>query len=279
MGKFIDLTGKKFGKLTVVSRNADKISPCGQRHTTWDCVCDCGNKTIVSSNNLRRGHTNSCGCLNLNRERFINLVGMRFGMLEVLHREDDYVKPSGRKILMWKCRCDCGNMVTVSGECLRHGNTKSCGCQRRNKFRTHGKSNTRLYEIWTDMKQRCLNSNQKVYKYYGGRGITICQEWIDDFMSFYDWALENGYQDNLTIDRIDVNGGYEPNNCRWLTMEAQLRNTRRNHFVEINGESHTIAEWARIYGISPQTINSRLRKGVSEQDAILIPVNRKRGIK
>ena len=129
------------------------------------------------------------------------------------------------------------------------------------------------------MKQRCLNSNQKVYKYYGGRGITICQEWIDDFMSFYDWALENGYQDNLTIDRIDVNGGYEPNNCRWLTMEAQLGNTRRNHFVEINGESHTIAEWARIYGISPQTINSRLRKGVSEQDAILIPVNRKRGIK
>ena len=279
MGKFIDLTGKKFGKLTVVSRNSDKISQCGQRRTTWNCVCDCGNKTIVSSNNLRRGHTNSCGCLNLNRERFINLVGMRFGMLEVLHREDDYVKPSGRKILMWKCRCDCGNMVTVSGECLRHGNTKSCGCQRRNKFRTHGKSNTRLYEIWTDMKQRCLNPNQKVYKYYGGRGITICQEWIDDFMSFYDWALENGYQDNLTIDRIDVNSGYEPNNCRWVTMETQLRNTRRNRFVEINGESHTIAEWARIYGINPQTINSRLRKGISEQDAILIPVKRKRGIK
>ena len=279
MGKFIDLTGKKFGKLTVVSRNADKISPCGQRRTTWNCVCDCGNKTIVSSNNLRRGHTNSCGCLNLNRERFINLVGMRFGMLEVLHREDDYVKPSGRKILMWKCRCDCGNMVTVSGECLRHGNTKSCGCQRRNKFRTHGKSNTRLYEIWTDMKQRCLNSNQKTYKYYGGRGITICQEWINDFMSFYDWSLENGYQDKLTIDRIDVNGGYEPNNCRWVTRETQLRNTRRNHFVEINGESHTIAEWARIYEINPQTINSRVRKGISEQDAILIPVKRKRGIK
>ena len=162
---------------------------------------------------------------------------------------------------------------------MRHGNTKSCGCQRRNKFRTHGKSNTRLYEIWTDMKQRCLNSNQKTYKYYGGRGITICQEWINDFMSFYDWSLENGYQDKLTIDRIDVNGGYEPNNCRWVTMETQLRNTRRNHFVEINGESHTIAEWARIYEINPQTINSRLRKGISEQDAILIPVKRKRGIK
>ena len=279
MGKFIDLTGKKFGKLTVVSRNADKISPCGQRHTTWNCVCDCGNKTIVSSNNLRRGHTNSCGCLSLKRERFDNLVGMKFGMLEVLNREDDYVKPSGRKILMWQCRCDCGRIVTVSGECLKYGNTKSCGCKRRNKFRTHGKSNTRLYEIWTDMKQRCLNPNQKTYKYYGGRGITICKEWIDDFMSFYDWALENWYQDKLTIDRIDVNGGYEPNNCRWVTMETQLGNTRRNHFVEINGESHTIAEWARIYGINPQTINSRLRKGISEQDAILIPVKRRRGIK
>ena len=279
MGKFIDLTGQKFGKLTVVSRNVDKISPCGQKYTTWDCVCDCGNKTIVSSNNLRRGHTNSCGCLNLNRERFNNLVGMRFENLEVLHRAEDYVKPNGRKILMWQCRCDCGNIVTVSGESLKYGNTKSCGCKRRNNFRTHGKSNTRLYEIWTDMKQRCLNPNQKTYKYYGGRGITICEEWLDDFMNFYDWAMENGYQDKLTIDRIDVNGKYEPNNCRWVTMETQLRNTRRNHFIEINGERHTIAEWARIYEINPQTINSRIRKGLSEQNAILLPVKRKRGKK
>ena len=141
------------------------------------------------------------------------------------------------------------------------------------------KTSKRLYSILSGMKSRCFSKNNPNFNHYGGRGITICQEWIDDFMSFYDWALENGYQDNLTIDRIDVNGGYEPNNCRWLTMEAQLRNTRRNHFVEINGESRTIAEWARIYGISPQTINSRIRKGVSEQDAILIPVNRKRGIK
>ena len=279
MGKFIDLTGQKFGILTVVSRNVDKISPCGQKYTTWDCVCDCGNKTIVSSNNLRRGHTNSCGCLNLNRERFNNLVGMRFENLEVLHRAEDYVKPNGRKILMWQCRCDCGNIVTVSGESLKYGNTKSCGCKRRNNFRTHGKSNTRLYEIWTDMKQRCLNPNQKTYKYYGGRGITICEEWLDDFMNFYDWAMENGYQDKLTIDRIDVNGKYEPNNCRWVTMETQLRNTRRNHFIEINGERHTIAEWARIYEINPQTINSRIRKGLSEQNAILLPVKRKRGKK
>lgn len=279
MGKFIDLTGQKFGKLTVVSRNVDKISPCGQKYTTWDCVCDCGNKTIVSSNNLRRGHTNSCGCLNLNRERFNNLVGMRFETLEVLRMAEEHVKPSGRKILMWQCRCDCGNIVTVSGESLKYGNTKSCGCKRRNNFRTHGKSNTRLYEIWTDMKQRCLNPNQKTYKYYGGRGITICEEWLDDFMNFYDWAMENGYQDKLTIDRIDVNGKYEPNNCRWVTMETQLRNTRRNHFIEINGERHTIAEWARIYEINPQTINSRIRKGVSEQNAILLPVKRKRGKK
>lgn len=132
---------------------------------------------------------------------------------------------------------------------------------------------TRLYRIWGLMKNRCNNPNNPAYKDYGGRGITVCQEW-HDFVQFKQWALSHGYQDDLTIDRIDFNGNYCPENCRWITMAAQQGNTRANTFYTINGETHHINEWARIYGLKPPTIIQRINHGWSVEEAITTPVKR-----
>ena len=118
------------------------------------------------------------------------------------------------------------------------------------------------------MKYRCYYQNHPSYKNYGGRGITVCQEWLDDFMNFYNWSMANGYSDELTIDRIDVNGNYEPNNCRWATRKEQQNNMRNNVFLEANGERHTISEWSEITGINRSTISNRLRRGKSIKEAI-----------
>lgn len=125
---------------------------------------------------------------------------------------------------------------------------------------THGGSGTRLYETWCGMKKRCYNAKDKRYDRYGGRGITICDEWRNDFKAFYDWAMANGYSEELTIDRIDVNGNYRPENCRWVDARVQQRNTTRNHFVTVHGETKTIAEWSEITGISQDVIKDRLNK-------------------
>lgn len=125
----------------------------------------------------------------------------------------------------------------------------------------HGKYNTRLYRIWSRMKTRCYNKKYEHFKHYGGRGIKVCDEWLNDFMSFYDWSMSNGYKDNLTIDRIDVNGNYEPSNCRWLTNEEQQNNKRRNIRLTYNGKTQTITQWARELGIKRELIERRHRRG------------------
>ena len=205
--------GDRFGKWTVIKQESDRITPSGQSRKQWLCKCDCGNSRIVQAENLTMGLSKSCGC-----EKETHLVGKRFGKLTVV----DYLrKENGRKI--WKCECECGNIVELSTKRLQ-GGTKSCGCLK-GKIGAKSKGG-RIYRILSGMKTRCYDQNSDAYKNYGGRGITICDEWIQDFWSFYNWALENGYKDGLTIDRIDNDKGYAPWNCRWATKAEQNRNKR-----------------------------------------------------
>lgn len=175
------------------------------------------------------------------------MKGKRFGNLLVLGKSEN-------KKYHYKCLCDCGNVLDVSKYKLRDKQIKSCGCTKGIK---HGKYHTRLYHIYYKMKTRCYNKHHISYKDYGGRGIKICNEWLNDFMKFYNWAIANGYNDNLTIDRIDVNGNYEPSNCRWADRTTQSNNTRRCIYITYNGKTQTIAQWAEELGINYNTLRAR----------------------
>lgn len=182
-------------------------------------------------------------------------IGTRFGklrVLEVSHKGND-------RRYYYKCICDCGNIVIVRSNSLTSGNTKSCGCARFGINKKHGMKNTRIYRIWSNMKDRCLNPNNNAFERYGSRGVGICKEWQDDFINFYNWAMESGYKDDLTIDRIDNNRGYEPCNCRWATPKQQSDNKRNNILINIDGEIKDLQEWCDFYGIKRSTVNTRVR--------------------
>lgn len=157
---------------------------------------------------------------------------------------------------------------------LRRGYSKSCGCYIRDypPNKTHGMSYTRLFKIWAGMIKRCTNKNSYAYKYYGARGICVCEGWVNSFESFRDWSMANGYSDSLSIDRIDVNGNYEPDNCRWTDAITQMNNTRRNRMITYNGVTRSMSEWARETGLSCAEISDRINKlAWNEIDAITTP--------
>ena len=194
----------------------------------------------------------------------LNLVNQKYGRALVIKR----VENKGRYV-RWLCKCECGNEFVALTQHLRSGAVQSCGCLRKDiaikKSKTintkHGKHKTRLYKIWAAIKGRCYNQNNESYKNYGARGITICKEWENNYSAFETWANDNGYNDTLTIDRIDVNGNYEPSNCRWATRQEQQNNRRVNHYIEYQGEKRTVAEWARKLGIKKNTLDGRINKG------------------
>nr|DAI30801.1 MAG TPA: PVL ORF-50-like family [Caudoviricetes sp.] len=201
---------------------------------------------------------------------FIDLTGQRFGRLTVIKRVENKQLKNGRQKVQWLCQCDCGNTKIVTSEQLKSGHTNSCGCicKEHPNRTTHGRCGTRLYQIWNSMKKRCMCVNDKSYKYYGDRGITVCDEWLHDFQAFYDWAMANGYKDSLTIDRIDVSGNYEPSNCRWVSRKVQMNNTRQNHHLTYNGKTQTIAQWADELNIKHATISIRLKRGKTIEEAL-----------
>lgn len=213
--------------------------------------------------------------------KFVDLTGQRFGRLVVVKRIG--TKERGTKTIvktpLWLCRCDCGNEKIVTSAELRSGDTNSCGCLSNElllkRSITHGDSKQRLYKIWFNMLERCENASDAAYRYYGGRGIIVCDAW-HDYIVFREWAHSNGYSEDLTIDRIDSNGNYCPDNCRWADYKTQANNRRSCRYVEINGEKRTITEWCKINGISAFTAYSRIdRFGWNPIDAVSLPAAKK----
>lgn len=221
MKNFVDITGKKFGRLTVVKRvENDKYGTA-----RWKCICKCGGETITSTGHLRSGHTKSCGCY---------------------AKEVAYEKSL-----------------------------------KNNKFYKHGlfknKDYIRISHILNTMKKRCYNENCDSYKYYGKKGVIICEDWLDKengLMNFYDWSMQNGYKEDLTIDRIDVNGNYEPSNCRWATYKEQANNKTNNHWITYNGETYTISQWAEKLKIKKSVLIDRLSRKWDVERAFNQPVRK-----
>ena len=391
MGKTIDLTGQRFGKLVVIRRAADHVYPNGSSQAMWECQCDCGNKKIVYGRFLRNGSALSCGCegqkdytgqrfgkltvirwvpnvvcnngkitgqwlckcdcgnekmLSSHRltsgndtscakcDKTINMVGQRYGLLTVIAQSEPVTYKNGKSKKMWKCQCDCGNTIVCSRTDLTYGYKRDCGCVKEGKYligkrygrlvirrvirekgkesrvecicdcgrittpllsrvinnkvyscgcyaseknreikTKHGKCGERLYGIWLGMKARCLNPHSINYKNYGGRGITVCDEWKEDFQKFYDWAMENGYSDELSIDRIDNDGNYEPGNCKWSTRIEQANNQRKTVHVSVYGELLTIREISEKYGIPMSTLKRRLQLGYTSEETLLYKGN------
>lgn len=206
------------------------------------------------------------------RGRFAkNIVGMRFGKLTVVARANEDRISSTGKSAMWTCICDFGKTVDVLGTSLRRGHTRSCGClahlRRVIAQRKHGGCNEKLYRVWASMKQRCTNVNDKRYHRYGGRGISFCDEW-KDYSAFSDWAKNNGYSDGLCLDRINNDGNYEPNNCRWVTNKENCNNMSRNVLIQYEGRVLTVSEAADKYGIPYKRLLYRIRAGWPIEKAI-----------
>lgn len=198
---------------------------------------------------------------------FKDIGGQKFGRLTALYRLHNYHK----KGVYWLCACECGNITIVHAGHLPNEHTKSCGCLNREPTKgntKHGKTNIRLFHIWVTMKQRCYNKRHKHYKDYGARGIAVCDEWKDDFQAFYDWSMNNGYDDSLTIDRIDVNGNYEPSNCRWVDIITQNNNKRNNIYLTYNGKTQTIKEWSKELNANVKTLYTRKFKNWSVEDIL-----------
>lgn len=209
--------------------------------------------------------------------KLIDLTGMRFGRLEVIERVP-YVTKGGNPLTAYRCKCDCGNTKIVIAENLRKERVISCGCYKdentAKRSKTHGMSKTRLYHIWGLMKKRCNDPHSINYERYGGRGITVCDEWQKSSDAFLEWALSHGYREDLTLDRIENDKGYSPENCRWATAKEQGRNQRTNRRLTMNGETRTLSEWVEITGINDATIRSRLKRGWNVERALSEPVDR-----
>lgn len=270
MSALKDLTGQKFGRLTVIER----AGSAKNNAATWRCKCDCGKECVVQSYCLLTEHTQSCGCLRketMSQLGLDNLIGQRFGRLTVIERTEN---KSGRTA--WKCRCDCGNITTVLANNLKRGFSKSCGCLSKelcSKRGTHRMKDTKVYREWNGIKQRCLNANNPKYKDYGGRGIKVCDEWLE-FQAFYDYVskLPHFGEEGYSIDRIDNNGNYEPDNVRWADKNTQARNKRNNRIVEYNGESMTLTEAAEKSHLKLGTLWTRLKRG-DTGEKLFRPVN------
>ena len=263
-GVFIDLTAKTFSRLTVL-----KLKSRGP--VVWLCQCECGRKTEVITSYLVSGHTKSCGCLrSAPSGRNLNISGERFGDLVAIRAvgkcETGYV---------WECRCDCGSVATATVAKLNSGKKLSCGC-RRSRVTTernhkHGKSGTKTFRSWASMRQRCTNPSDGAFDRYGGRGIAVSPRW-GTFANFLEDMGE--CPPGATLDRIDNEKGYEPNNCRWATRAQQNRNTRGNRWLTFDGRRMVLSDWAKERGINKTTLRMRLERGWPVEKSLNLPLQK-----
>lgn len=251
--------GERIGLFVVKEFDSQKSKP-GKVY--WICRCDCGNVFSIRQDGFKKQR--SCGCIRINSL----VIGKTYGRLTVLELNHDFkTRNCGAN---YKCQCSCGNIKNVFFVHLNNGSTKSCGCLAREtaqkQMTTHGKSKTRLFRIWQGIKSRCFNMSVKDYYRYGGRGITVCEDWRIDFKNFYSWSIENGYSESLSLDRINNNNNYSPNNCKWSTPIEQQNNTRLNKACIINNKYFTsLAEVSRVYNIKLKTIYRLYRSGNLEK--------------
>ena len=213
----------------------------------------------------------------------IDITGKKFGRLTAIKRLPTKVSKSGKKYSAWLCKCDCGKLVEARLTNLTQGTKKSCGCLIRDSHYkqcrelgrsrlTHGDANgkSHLYGVWCAMKRRCYNSHSAYYDIYGGRGISVCSDWIK-YEPFRDWAKLSGYRQGLTLDRIDCNKNYEPSNCRWITIKDQQRNRRNNRHYKYRNKLYTVNEIADMVGLKPRTIQGRIERGWIIEDVVETP--------
>ena len=266
-----DLTGQRFGRLIVVSITTKRSK---SRQVYWLCKCDCGMEKVIVGTSLIKGLTQSCGCLHRDNasSRGVDLIGRVFGKLTVISKSN---KTNKFKNVYWNCLCDCGKEKIILGGSLVKGSTQSCGCLQKERVRKahtkHGLVGTVEYQAWLNMKARVFNKNNKRHKDYGGRGIGIYEGWIDSFEKF----LEDmgPCPPKHSLDRIDNDGDYTPDNCRWATRREQDLNRSNNHLVELNGEILTLTEWSEKLGIDRNTLGERInRYGWSVEKALTTPV-------
>jgi hypothetical protein len=196
----------------------------------------------------------------------IDISGQKFGRYTVLK----FHSTKNRKSY-FTCECECGTIKEVRSDQLKSGTTQSCGCYIKEKLKEerpyrikHGKKakETRLYNIWQGMRSRCNSETNPAYPKYGGRGIKVYENWLNDFQNFYDWAMENSYQENLSIERLNNDGNYEPSNCKWATSKEQNNNKSNNVVIEIDGEKKNLIEWSKSTGVHRSTIYRRLKRGL-----------------
>ena len=238
MSKVRDLTGQSFGRWIVEGRAPN----CKKGNARWKCKCSCGAKREVQGYTLKAGKSTSCGCIS--REiSSPDISGQKFNKLKVIKR----IGSDKNRQSLWECLCDCGNTTQVIGSYLKAGHTKSCGCLLHHALK-HGKSGNSSYNSWRAMKARCLNPNSKGYERYGGRGISVCDEWIDEFAAFDEYM--GARPEGTTLERLDSNGNYEPGNCCWATPRDQMANRGVSYLVEYNGKVMMLEEAIRQSGRS-----------------------------
>lgn len=263
MGKFKNISGQKFGLLTVVDFN--RMSTQG---STWNCLCECGTYVVRPIGSL--GINLSCGCLRkagIRDKLLIDMTGQKCGKWTVVRMANSSGESDGGHT-KWICECECGNISAVDGKTLRRGNSTQCISCRNKKSKK--KTDEPLYRVWRGMKNRCSLTNLTISEDYAGRGIFVCEEWRNSYDTFKKWAIDHGYveKSRLTIERIDNDAGYSPDNCRFATFLEQSRNKRNNHLVSIDGKEFILKDALCIAKTPYATYKTRIRLGWTEHDAI-----------